>query len=88
MPVFSNKLDVIKEFDKEFIYLIMILKFNYMRLIMIQGNQNQMDKALFALILHTLQGADSEEIAGKEEKKSESENSHLEKSDNYSFAEI
>ena len=66
----------------------MILKFNSMECVMIQGNQSQMDKALFALILHTLQEADSDKDTGIEEEKSEPKDSHLEKGDSYSFVEI
>jgi len=53
---------------------------------MIQGNQNQMDKALFALILHTIQ--ETEEAEKQEDETGESENLHLDKDNTYSFAEI
>lgn len=55
---------------------------------MIQGNRNPMDKALFALILHTLQETESEEVERRDNEKSESENIHLDQEDTYSFAEI
>ena len=53
---------------------------------MIKGNRNQMDKALFALILHTLQ--ETEEVERPQDESGESEEIHLDKEDTYSFAEI
>ncbi len=38
---------------------------------MIQGNQNSINKAMLALILHTLQDCDSEEILPAKEQESE-----------------
>ncbi len=53
---------------------------------MIQGNRNQMDKALFALILHTLQ--ETEEGERQDDESCEPEEIHLDKEDTYSFTEI
>ncbi len=55
---------------------------------MIQGNQNSINKAMFALILHTLQESDSEEILPAKEPESTEKLISLDDKNSYTFIEI
>ncbi len=55
---------------------------------MIQGNQNSINKAMLALILHTLQECDSEEILPVKEPENKEELISLDDKNSYTFIEI
>jgi hypothetical protein len=55
---------------------------------MIQGNQNQMNKAVFALILRTLEDLEPTQDSEKEEESQKEENLGTDFGKGYSFIEI
>ena len=66
----------------------MILNIKLESKTMIKGKQNSMNKAMLAMILHTLQESDSEDILPTKEPKKREESIPLDERNSYTFIEI